>query len=394
MVRSTQEARVADGIEVKQIGLFQRIRGAILGVGIGLMMMVAAVPLMFWNEWTAVSAYQALQEGAGLVVSVSADRVDPGNEGKLVRVAAPLTVPGALDDPIFGVKAPKATRLRRTVEMYQWKENKKTETRKKVGGGEERVTTYTYEQVWSDKPLKSDAYDDRNRRNPPKMPFSGETFDQPSATLGAFSVDGRLLKKLTNFEHLKLPADAAKKVRPGSASGLTVHEGALFRGNPSKPEIGDVRIRFQQAPATTTTIVARQAGKGFAPYQTRNGRELEFVRVGDVPAAKVFEDAVSANTIATWCVRFAGFLMLFLGFRALFGPLAVLTDIVPFAGRIVRTGLTALAFFVSTPLTLLIVALAWIVARPLLGIFLLLVAGAFGMGLLLLLIVAWRRKAE
>ena len=43
-----------------------------------------------WNEGRAVRTAESLEEGAGAVVSVPADAVDPGNEGKLVHVSEQL----------------------------------------------------------------------------------------------------------------------------------------------------------------------------------------------------------------------------------------------------------------------------------------------------------------
>jgi len=87
-------------------------------------------------------------------VAVSAESVDSKNDGNLVYVAGGAAVEGFLTNPEFNVSS-EAVSLRRKVEMYQLKENEHTETKKKLGGGEETLTTYTYEKVWSDKAIDS-----------------------------------------------------------------------------------------------------------------------------------------------------------------------------------------------------------------------------------------------
>ena len=75
--------------------------------------------------------------------SVDPARVDLANDGKLVHVSGDLKAGAPLADPDFAVSA-TALRLVRVVEMYQWKEESETETRKNFGGSEETVTTYEY----------------------------------------------------------------------------------------------------------------------------------------------------------------------------------------------------------------------------------------------------------
>jgi hypothetical protein len=132
--------------EVTSRSWISRIGQSIVGVLIGLVMVIASIVVLFWNEGRAIQTARSLAEGAGLVVDVDSARVDPGNEGKLVHISGDLTAPGRLSDAEFGGTA-KGLRLVRAVEMDQWKEETKTETHQKLGGGEEDITTYTYLRV-------------------------------------------------------------------------------------------------------------------------------------------------------------------------------------------------------------------------------------------------------
>ena len=119
-----------------------RVGSAIKGVFVGLILIVISIVLLWWNEGRAVKTYQALREGGKTVVSVAADRVDPGMEGKLVHVTGKAVTGGVVADDVFGVAAP-ALVLSRTVEMYQWKEKRSEHTKKNIGGSTETETTYT-----------------------------------------------------------------------------------------------------------------------------------------------------------------------------------------------------------------------------------------------------------
>ena len=102
-----------------------------------------AFPVLFWNEGRAVKRYESLEEGQGAVTSIPADTVDAVNDKKLVYLTAEATTKEILEDPEFGASA-NALKLIRDVEMYQWKESKKTKSKKKLGGGKRKTTTYTY----------------------------------------------------------------------------------------------------------------------------------------------------------------------------------------------------------------------------------------------------------
>ena len=358
--------------------------GAIGGIVIGLVLFVAAFPVIFWNESRAVRTFESLQEGQGAVISVDASSVNTANEGALVHVTGSVVVPGELSDPVFAVRASNALRLRRTVEMYQWRESSRTETRTTVGGGEERVTTYSYERVWSRNLINSDRFHNNiDHVNPSAMPYDDTTVDQPDALLGAFALNTRQIQAFTNFERTHV---GAEELTASGVDGLRAHDGQFYRGeNPTSPQIGDARIRFEIVPANQASVVAAQVGSGFAPFVTSNRNQLEFIRPGVATADEIFEDAIATNRLLTWGLRFAAYLMLIIGLSLVLKPLAIASDILPFLGRIVRGGLGLVSFAVVTPLFLLAVAIAWVAARPVLGISLLVLVGVASTGAFILL---------
>jgi hypothetical protein len=161
-----EERGVDQVTEVTNTSWFARLGQAIVGVLMGLVFVVVSIGVLFWNEGRAIRTAQGLAEGAGIVRSVSADRVDPSNDGRLIHVTGMLSTAGAVSDPDFALRA-QAVRLERHVEVYQWKEETHSETRTKFGGGEERTTTYKYVRTWSDKPIDSDRFKEpRGHTNP------------------------------------------------------------------------------------------------------------------------------------------------------------------------------------------------------------------------------------
>ena len=355
--------------EVTNESCVSRLWNSIIGVGIGIILFLNAFPVLFWNEGRAVKTARGLAAGKSQVVSVSADKLDPANEGKLVHLSGMATTEGTLSDPQFSIQAPKALRLRRTVEMYQWKENEKREKRKKLGGGQETVTTYTYEQVWDDDLLDSRNYkESSNHQNPTALPYNSQSWEAEDVKVGAFKL-GALTEQVDAWT--KLAVNEAR-------NGLKPNNGLLYSGaNPNTPVIGDARIEFESVPPSDVSLVAVQKGDSFVEFDSGQGGGNVFrLMLGKKTAAEMFAQMEAENTTLTWILRVVGFFLMVIGISLIFRPLVVVADVVPIVGSLLESGLGFVAFALAVPLTLVTIAVGWIAYRPLLGITLLLVAGA------------------
>ncbi len=190
--------------ETTHTSWFTRLKNGVVGILVGLILVVGMIVLLAWNEGRAVQTYRSLVEGAGLVVSVSADRIDPAMEGKLIHISGKVTPDGTPEDPTFSVSAQGAAALRRDVEMYQWVEESRSETKKTLGGGEETVTTYSYKKDWQSRPIDSGNFREGDGHANPPMPFESERFAVETAHIGAFVVDGETIANLATTKPLTI----------------------------------------------------------------------------------------------------------------------------------------------------------------------------------------------
>lgn len=353
--------------EVTNQSWFGRIGGAIKGILVGLILFIAAFPLLFWNEGRSVKRYKTLKEGGGAVISVSAETVDTNNEGKLVHMTGTAVTEQTLTDPVFGISA-NALKLKRTVEMYQWEENSKSETKKKVGGGTETVTTYSYSKKWASRAINSGNFKRPDgHQNPGTMPYEEWTEYASPVTVGAFTLSPSLLGKVGRYQGLPVPAD--EPLPTELEEKASVSDSGYYIGNdPASPQIGDVRIRFQVVNPTEISLMAKQVGNTFEPYKTSVGGNIELLRDGVFTAEAMIEKAQQSNRILTWVLRLVGFLMMMIGLNMIFKPLSVVADVLPFLGSIVGAGTGIIAFLIALILSLVTIAIAWIFYRPLLAI--------------------------
>ena len=361
--------------EVSSQGWLSRIGESIKGLLFGGVLFLASFPLLWWNEGRAVQTYKSLQEGRGAVVSVQAEKVDAANEGRLVHLSGLATTQETLTDPLFAMTA-QAIRLNRKAETFQWAEEKKSEKRKKLGGGEETINTYSYSKQWSEKAItSSDFKEPSGHANPESLPYASESWQAQEVKVGSFQLSESLTRDIRRAVELPF-TQAGLDALPGEVKAKAKLQGAmLYLGaDPSTPRVGDVRISFNKVPPADVSVVARQLGSRLGPYQTKAGDSLELLEAGVVAADVMFKSAERANTVLTWGLRLVGYLVMMFGVLLLLRPIRVVADVVPFFGTLVGMGLGLIAFAVATPLTLLTVAMAWIAHRPALGVSLVLLA--------------------
>ena len=358
-----------------------RLGKAVAGVVVGLAMIVAAFPLLWWNEGRAVHRARSLEEGANVVVSIRADSVSAANEGKLVHASALATTEETLTDPDFGI-AGAAIRLSRIAETYQWREESSSQKRKKLGGGEETTTTYRYKKAWAREHVDSSSFHSPSgHENPAGLEWESRTLTARQVTFGAFTLPPEMVSKIGGSQ--ARPVEESDEAKMQALGFRAADGGTFFKGrNPSDPEVGDVRVRFEVALPQTISIVAAQRGSSFETYQARAGSGILLLEDGEVSAAEMFEAARTANTITTWLLRGAGFLAMFIGLLLVVRPIAVAGSVVPLLGSLVGAGTGLLSFLVALALSLTTVGIAWIVYRPLLAAGLL-VAAAGAMTLLM-----------
>jgi hypothetical protein len=361
--------------EVTNQSVFGRIGNSFLGMVFGFALLIGSVVLLFWNEGRAVATAKSLKEGSAAVIDVPSDSASPANDSKLVHVTGETAVAGSLEDPLFNISE-NVVRLRRNIEVYEWKEKKESKSRDKIGGGKETVTTYSYEKVWAPELIKSSSFkSSEDHQNPTKLEIPKKEFVAKDTTLGAFKLTPAIVEKIPGDEALEATEAQLSKVSDHLKEKLKVDGDHFYLGeDPDNPAIGDEKVSFTVLRPGTISIVARQTKQSFEPYLTTNGREIELVESGSVSAPLMFAHAQAANRNLTWILRAVGFAAMFIGALLVMGPITALARILPFLGSLVEIGFAIVAFFVSAIVSLLVVGIAWIVYRPVLGVILIVAA--------------------
>lgn len=346
--------------------------GSLLMMLFGLVLFLVSFPLLFWNEGRAVERYKTLKEGASNAISVPAEPIDRGKEGKLVHVTGTATTTETLRDPDFQVSV-QAIRLLRVVKTYQWEEKKDSKSRTDASGHKVTDTTYSYHKVWSDKLINSGTFKKaKEHANPTSMPYPSREFIAATTTLGAYTLSPSLVRKMGN--QTPVTADAAP---PPAIPQAAPYSGGYYIGkDPAAPEIGDLAITFIAVKPAAITVVARQIGTTFEPYIAKTGSQVEELRMGTVSSQLLFQQEQDDNTVLTWILRAVGFVLMLFGLAMMASPLAALASFVPVLGEIVAVGTVIIAFLASAIFSMTTIAIAWLFYRPALSVLLFMVAAA------------------
>ena len=367
----------------------QRLAGSAKGMIGGLLMFIIGTCLLWWNEGRTVRTAKAIGDAASHVESVAdVSRVDASLNGKLIHASAFADTKDTLTDDMFGVRE-LAIRLDRKVEYYQWVENAQTKEREKIGGGKETTTTYTYEQKWVDKPVNSAEFKDPQYQSANKVLSEVEERNEMAqhVTFGAYTLPELFVASISGSEPVEVRMTEEQRftwnerlhmLRPKvNTETSLVHTSAntAYLGlSPNSPQVGDVRVTFTKVPPADISLIAQVDGSTFKAYRAKNGQSFSRVQMGTVSADEMIEQARSENNMLTWVLRLVGVLLIVIGLKGMFGLLPMLFKVLPFLGSIVDAGVGLVSWILGLAWSFIIIAIAWLVFRPIIGISLLVLA--------------------
>lgn len=211
------------------------------------------------NQTTAV-----VDTDGNEVIFAKSDIVSTGNQGKLVAISDKVAAGGNLTDKYFGISK-KTYKLKRVVEMYQYKLNEDTNE---------------YLKVWNEEVIDSSSYD-ANHKNPDSKAFTSEEYFENNLSLGAFALTDKLINDI----------DYDTVLGPDEISSLYTGQYTLTgeyitnTADMDNPKIGDFRISYKYAKDKTVTVIAKQNGNSFEPFYSDNKKEVYSLEEGELSAA-------------------------------------------------------------------------------------------------------------
>ncbi len=437
--------------EVTTTSFVQRIGNSIKGIITGLVLIVIGTGLLYWNEGRSVRQAGAIAEAELITVDMpNIDTIDPSFNGKVVYAKGEAKTKDIITDTITNVST-NAIKLDREVMYYQWVENKETSTTKKSDGSEEKKTTYTYTKEWTSSPIPSSSFkitDGHQNTSIFNLPLESEQFLAKDVSFGAYKLPEFIVGGIYNYELLNVQltkeqiADLKSKLAipvetipvqqsvqtntqysqnaqeekarenidqqnqelqqaqqqnvqnqqmPQSAPLKYVHINAneIYLGvNQGNPNIGDVKIIYQQNKDTDISLIAKVNGNTFDRFVASNGNSFFKLSSKQESKEMLFQSAKDSNTMMTWILRALGVLLVIVGLKTVLAPLAIVADIIPLVGELVAMGTGLVATLVGLAWSFVIIGIAWIRFRPMLAFALICVA------LVVFAFTVWKGKSK
>ena len=337
----------------------KKIGNSFAGVIIGIIMLIGGTVLLWWNEGNNVKNLKTTAELAKELVDVSSEEVNKDNEGKLVATNGKVILSGEVNDYLFGIKAESA-HLKRKVEMYQWKEESHTDSNDN--------TTYSYTKEWSETLIDSSNFKEYGHKNPTSMSYKSEDFKASIVRVGAFSLTSDQIGEMSAEKELLIGNE-----KP--IGNMKIEDNFMTTSsNLSNPQVGDIRISWYYNDWEEVSILAKQKGSSFENYESKVGKSINRVEKGILTGEEMVKVIEKENKLLKWGLRATGLIIIFIGYLLIMGPISTISSFVPFFGNIVGGIVGIIAFLLGLVQSLIVIAIAWIRFRPVVGISLL--AGA------------------
>ena len=383
--------------ETVTTGYGTRVKQSFKSIATGFTLFLSATAMLWWNEGNSVKTADMLDEAQSVcVVMDNPSKKDASLEGQLICGTAMAVTTDSLIDKDFGIGV-NAISVKRNAEYYQWHETKTEETKEMKDGSEKKKITYDYNKGWSPSPINSSKFKKTHgHTNVVLADIDDDVQWAENVSFGAYNLSLSMIHSIDTYEPFKIDLSDGlmrqldktiqasyeryyekKEVSSTDYNYVHVNDNQLYLGlEPGSPMIGDVRVSFEKvAPAHEVTVVGVVAGDSFLPFRAKNGYTLEKLVMGKKDMDQFFEDEQTSNTLKTWMLRILGIMMVIGGLKLIFGFVETLLKIVPFLSSIIGWGVGVICTVLGFVWSMIVIAIAWLFYRPILGITLLVIAG-------------------
>jgi len=392
----------------------------------GCVLIPFALVFLWKNEKKLVTYAKCMDAAQEDCITVDNSSVDEKNNFRLVHTTGKTQNDTELVDNEFAVTAENSYRLTRTVEMFQWQEHHHAKT-------DSHPEHWTYSKGWFTHHIDSSGFRESGHENPGnEWPFKSNTIAGQNVTLGQYRLSASQISRLGHSNRKDVaPEDKMVEATADAMSncGFSAFEARgkyLVASTDDNSLVGDhigqYRVSFTYDKCDTTTIIAQQMQDDDEVFTFRKWNpEKIHVPYGNSTDAEgdetcgnplccyicmcvnccfsvMFEEVVDRATDGketkesyfesqqelvkqlNSVFRPLGIVATIMGFYMLFAPVIKLLAYIPLVGWLLSS-LTAVAAFVFAlvvggTMSCLVIAIAWVFFRPLIGIPLLLVVCA------------------
>jgi hypothetical protein len=407
---------MADSVSVASHHSYgSRVGNSFKNIFRGIILVIASIVLLVWNENNYVQQKKALKEWAAIVQEATVDQINSDLEWKEIHVSGQTASDAeALQDSAFWIVTDNL-KLKRTVEMYQWHEKSEEKCHDNYWWSEDCETIYTYDTKWDEDPIdSSNFYQTTNHENPSTREYESNERVKEPITLWAYTLTDVFVDKLTDYKAINLSeqninipetneiatdqttqanettvednnnsylygdSETTNNTTASSNNKYHINDNQIYIwADPTKPNVWDLRITFSSVKPWTVSIVWKQMSNELTSYTTTNWRSIALLDQGNVSATDMFLEAQKANKMLTWILRLFWLFLMYCGFAMLFQFIETLAKVLPFLANIIGVWTSIIALWLTLIIWFLTIWIAWLAVRPIVWICCLVVAAGW-----------------
>ena len=263
-----------------------------------------------------------------------------------------------LTDELFDI-AVVGIKLKRKVEMYQWKKYRD----KIKSTNEETDIEAMYRLRWSEELIDSGNYPAKYK-NPTAIPIKAKEKFSNIVKLGMLQLSDELVKKIDNYQVVKMARDnitfAEKKLK-----GQPYEGGYFFGDNPRKPKPGELKVTLYVSKPMVVSVIAKQSSNRIESFKVNGKGEISILKPGKVAASRLLLEKKDEEHLKYWLMRALGFVLVFGGVMLIILGFSSIEERFPLIRTIRNTGIIFISAQLSVVILLLTISISWLDFRPL-----------------------------
>lgn len=399
-----------------------RVKNSFFGFKTGIVMLIIGTITLWNNEGRTAKMTSTLDKVEAIVEEMPYPQtVDPQFNGKVVHTSGFATTADTISDNFLGVKD-NAIAIFTDVEYYQWEEEVQTKTRTNSDGKKVDYKEYHYYKNWVSSPINSSDFNDRRYRDKNFTLLQADETETwaENVTFEAYKLPEGLFKTMTSKHDLMLNGkieprrlreidnlclrkcegeealreallsqrtDSLSRTASDTLGGqdrqwpgidlkyVQVRGNMVYLGpNSQEPHIGDVRIYYEKITPDNVSIIAKVVGNTFKEYYNPYEKQTYWKLTNGLhESIEMIDDSRSDNSVYAWTTRILGILLIVGGLKCAFSIIPALFSFIPMLGKIVEKGVGLVCWLVGVIWSILVIGVAWLFYRPVVGVILLLI---------------------
>lgn len=353
---------------------------AFQGVIFGLVLFVASFAVIYWNEGRV-----DLSDIAKTATVIESDNLQANvaSEGQLISTSGIITAEPQIGDDLY-LKSGTYLQVQRHVEVYAWIEESQSVTKTDSTGAETTTTEYSYSLDWVKDPAASKDFHVPEGHTNVTPELKDVTRTPDTARIGQYTFAPKSVV-VPDTEMLRLTADKVSLTANATLeSDAYIYVRESTTGTYAVPQLGDLRVSYSVVTLPLTgTVMGELHGTSIDPFVSKKGVTL--YRVFDGTHDQAVAEMHGEYKSALWAFRMIGFLMMWFGLWALFGPLSAVMSFIPVVGgvgkAVIGVAAFSLAFVLSAVAIIISAFLHSLLAMAIVSA--VIIAGAIGSGVML-----------